>query len=229
MLTELRQAFDDLHQQYSVRAVVLTAEGSCFCTGSDLHEIQATQQDDNPQQAWFADANQLRDLLAAILRFPKPVIAAVNGPALGTGLALVAACDLVLAAPEAQFGFPEAYRGLTAGVAIPLVSYRIGAGQTTPLLLRCDPIDAEQGRRIGLVHEIVAHDLLWARAKQWTEEIAAASPVALALNKRILNETVGETLMSLLSSAAAATATGRTTESAREGVAAFVEKRAPQW
>jgi enoyl-CoA hydratase/carnithine racemase len=97
------------------------------------------------------------------------------------------------------------------------------------LLLKGQTIGAERAQQIGLVHELVAHDLLWARANQWTQEIALASPVAVALNKRVLNETVGESLLSSLASAAAATATGRTTEDAAEGVAAFVEKRNPKW
>lgn len=229
MLADLQEALGDLHQEYRVRAVVITGQGPYFSAGSDLHEIHATQGQDDPQATWFADANQLRELLTSMLQYPKPLIAAVNGAALGTGLALVSACDIVLAAPEAEFGFPESQRGLTAGIAIPLMSFRIGAGQAAPLVLRSQTISAERAMQIGLVHELVQHDLLWARANQWTQEIASASPVAVTLNKRVLNETVGEALISSLASAAAATATGRTTDAAREGVAAFVEKRPPRW
>jgi enoyl-CoA hydratase/carnithine racemase len=229
MVERLRQAFDDLYQQARVRAVLLTGHGDCFSAGTDLREIHETLQEEAPEQYWFADANQQRALLTMMLQFPKPIIAAVNGPALGTGLALVAACDMVLAAPRATFGCPEARRGLSAGIAVPLVAFRLGAGQAGHLLLRGHAIDAQEAYRIGLVHELVEYDLLWARGREWVEEIARSSPVALAMTKRVLNETVGEPILSYLATAAAATATARTTADAEEGVGAFLEKRPPKW
>lgn len=229
MLDDLQEALDDLHQQPGVRAVLLTGHGAWFSAGTDLKEIADSLEQDDSQHAWFADANQLRSLLTAMLQYPKPIIAAVNGPALGTGLALVAASDLVLAAPQASFGFPEALRGLSAGVGIPLIAFRLGAGQAAHLLLRGHRIDAQEAHRIGLVHQIVAFDLLWAQARQWAEDISHSSSVALAITKRVLNETVGESLLAHLATAAAATATARTTEHADEGVHAFVEKRSPRW
>src|SRR5690606_13336626 len=125
---DLRQALEDLHQQRGVRAVVVTGHGPWFSAGTDLKEIAESLDAEDSQQFWFADVNQQRALLTAMLQYPKPLIAAVNGPALGTGLALVAACDMVLAAPQASFGFPEAQRGLSAGVGIPLIAFRLGAG-----------------------------------------------------------------------------------------------------
>ena len=184
---------------------------------------------DDPQSHWFADANLQRTLVTRMLQFPKPIIAAVNGTALGTGLALVAACDIVLAAPQATFGFPEGQRGLTAGVAVPLIAFRLGAGQAGSLLVGGYTIDAARALAVGLVHEIVEYDLLWARGRELTEQMARSSPVALAMTKRLLNETVGEPMLSYLATAAAATATARTTEHAKEGIEAFCEKRPPKW
>jgi enoyl-CoA hydratase/carnithine racemase len=229
MLDGLQQAFEDLHQQPGVRAVLLTGQGEWFSSGTDLKEIADSLDQEGSQQFWFADVNQQRTVLTRMLQYPKPIIAAVNGPALGTGLALVAACDLVLAAPEARFGFPEAQRGLSPGVGIPLIAFRLGAGQAGHLLLRGHTIDADEAHRIGLVHEIVPFDLLWAQGRQWAQQIAQSSAVALAITKRVLNETVGESLVACLATAAAATATARTTEHADEGVHAFLEKRPPNW
>jgi methylglutaconyl-CoA hydratase len=226
---QLQQALEDLHQQAGVRAVILTGHGDDFSSGTDLHELRGSMDDESPQQFWFADANQQRTVLTTMLQFPKPIIAAVNGPALGAGLGLVAACDLVVAAPQARFGFPEPQRGLTAGVAIPLIAFRLGAGQAGQLLLRGHTIDVHEAHRIGLVHQIVDFDLLWAQGREWANEIARSSPVALAITKRVLNETVGESVLSHLATAAAATATSRTTEHADEGVRAFLEKRSPKW
>ena len=229
MVSSLTQAFEDFYRDARVRGVVLTGDGTYFSAGTDLHEVHATQQTEDPQQSWFADVTLHRELLTQMLRYPKPIVAAVNGPALGLGLGLVAACDLVVASPNASFGFPEPLRGLTAGMAIPLVAYRIGAARTGHLLYRCPHIDAREACDFGLAQEIVEFDMIWARARQWVDEIAAASHIGLSLSKRILNETVGESLISQLSSAAASTATARTTEHAIEGVAAFVEKRDPVW
>ena len=178
---------------------------------------------------WFADVTALRDLYVALLHFPKPVIAAVNGAALGTGLGLVGACDLTLACPEATFGFPEPQRGLTAGIAIPLLNFRIGAGRAAQLLLQGQPIVAQEAHRLGIIQELVPHDLLWARAHELAAQIAQLAPESIAITKRVLNETVGEHLLTELSAAAAATAAARTTDVSAEGVAAFLQKRPPDW
>jgi enoyl-CoA hydratase/carnithine racemase len=223
------EALEDLHQQPAVRAVIVTGAGEAFCSGSDLNELLESRESASAHAEWFADVSALRDLFLALLGFPKPVIAAVNGPALGTGMGLAMACDLVITCPEATFGFPESLRGLTAGIAVPLLSFRIGAGRASQVLLRTDPISAEEAYRIGLVHEVVSHDLLWARSHEFAAQIARLAPESVALTKRVLNETVGEQLATQLSAAAAATATARTTDASEEGVRAFLEKRSPDW
>ena len=157
------------------------------------------------------------------------MIAAVNGPALGTGLALVAACDLTIACPEATFGCPESRLGLTAGIAVPLLNFRIGAGGAARLLMCGQPVAGTEAHRLGLAQELVPHDLLWAKARELAGAMAQLAPESVALTKRVLNETVGEPVLTALSAAAAATATGRTTDASAEGIAAFLQKRAPQW
>ena len=228
-LSELRQAFEDLYQQKSVRAVVLTGDSTCFSAGTDLKELHSDLEDDEADHIWHADAQQHRELFVQMLQFPKPIIAAINGPAMGIALGVVAACDLAVASPNATFEFPEPRRGLVAGVAIPVIAYRLGASHAGNLLFRAVPIDAKQALQCGLVQEIVPFVQLWARARQWVSEIALASPIAVSMTKRILNEMVGEVLLAQLSSAAAACATARTTEHAAEGITAFLEKRPPDW
>ena len=226
-LEALQQAFEDLHQEKAVRAVIITGEGHCFCAGSDLKAIQAAQQDTPTHRAWFPDVSRLRELLTTMLRFPKPIIAAVNGPAVGSGLALVAASDMALAVPEARFGLPEVQWGLTAGPTLPLLAFRFGASIAAQLAFRQPWFDAPTALQRGFVQEITPFELVWARARQWVDEIAQASPSAIAMNKRILNETVGEALITQISAATASLAATLTTEEAAEGVASFRAKRSP--
>jgi methylglutaconyl-CoA hydratase len=229
MLEELAQALDDLHQERKVRAVILTGAGTAFCAGMDLGEMQETSKQPDALLQWHADAVQYRELLDKLLQFPKPVIAAVNGPVMAGGAGLMLASDLVVAAPTARFGLPEPRRGLVAGIVSPLLVFRIGASHAANLLLTARTIEAAEAQRIGLYHEIVPEELVWARAHELAGQIAESAPEAIQLTKKMLNETIGEHLSTLLSAGAAASATARTTEAAREGLAAFLEKRPPRW
>jgi len=229
LLTELAQAFADLHLERRVRGVILTATGSTFCAGMDLAEMAATSRSENSHTQWHEDAIQYHDLIETMLQFPKPIIAAVAGPALAGGAGLMLACDIVVAGASAKFGLPEPKRGLVAGIVAPLVAFRVGAGRAGYLLLTASTIGAEEAFRYGLVHELVPDDKVWARAVEIVNECAAGAPEALQLTKRMVNEIIGEHLGTQLSAGAAASATARTTEAAAEGLAAFLEKRPPLW
>ena len=229
LLMNLKQAFEDLHQERKVRAVILTGAGAAFCSGMDLQEMQATAQDSQAQSQWYDDANQYQDLLETMLRFPKPIIAAVNGPAVAGGAGLVLASDIVIASSEASFGLPEPRRGLVAGLVAPLLVYRLGAGHAANLLLSARLVDAAEAQRLGIFHEVLGGNTLWARGHEIAGQCAQSAPEALQLTKRMLNEMIGEDLPTLLASGAAVSATARTTEAAAEGLAAFLEKREPRW
>lgn len=231
LIADLLQALDDLHQERKVRAVIIMGSGSAFCAGMDLAEMRETSQQPTAQaQAqWYEDALQYRELIDKLLLFPKPIIAAVNGPAVAGGMGIVLASDIVVAAQEATFGLPEPKRGIVAGMVSPLLVFRVGGAHAAHLLLRGHLIEAAEAHRIGLAQEVVASQLVWARAQEIAGEIEQSSPSALQQTKRLLNETIGEQLSTLLSAGAAASATARTTESAAEGLSAFLEKRPPKW
>src|SRR5688572_30248043 len=161
LLAEIRQALEDLHQQRSVRAVIITGAGSAFCAGMDLGEMLATSRQPDALAMWNQDALTYRDLMELMLRFPKPLIAAVNGPALAGGAGLMLACDIVVAADSATFGLPEPLRGLVAGVVAPLLAFRAGCGASGYLLTTSAVIDAPRARELGLFHEVVKADHLW--------------------------------------------------------------------
>jgi methylglutaconyl-CoA hydratase len=229
MLAELNQALGDLHMQRSVRAVIITGAGPAFCAGMDLQEMLDTSREEDARQRWQADADLYRELLEAMWRFPKPLIAAVNGPAVAGGAGLVLACDIVIASNEARFGLPEPLRGIVAGMVAPLLCFRLGGGQAARLLLSAMTVDASEAHRIGLFHELVGPDQLWPRAVEVAAHCSRCASESLQLTKRLLNEMIAEHLPTLLTAGAAVSATARTTEAAAEGLAAFLEKREPKW
>jgi methylglutaconyl-CoA hydratase len=229
LLSELRQAFEDFHLERRVRAVILSGAGTAFCAGMDLQEMQDTNSQPDAHAMWYQDAVQYKELMETMLRFPKPIIAAVNGPAVAGGMGLVLAADIVIAAPEARCGLPEPRRGIVAGLVSPLLSFRIGAGYAAKMLLTGELIEAAEAHRVNLYHEVVPFDRVWARANEVASQCAKNAPEALLLTKKMLNETIGEHLGVLLAAGAAASATARTTEAAVEGLQAFFEKREPVW
>lgn len=229
MMADFAQALDDLHQERKVRAVILTGAGTAFCAGMDLAEMQATSAQPDSLLQWHNDAVAYRELIDKMLRFPKPIIAAVNGPAAAGGAGLILASDIIVATANAQIGLPEPRRGIVAGLVAPLLVFRIGASHAANLLLTARMIAADEAHRIGLYHELASDDLVWARAHEIAAEVAKSAPESLLITKRLLNETIGEHLSTLLSAGAADSATARTTDAAREGLAAFLEKREPKW
>lgn len=229
LLAELQQTLEDLHQERRVRAVVLTGAGPVFCAGMDLGEMQQTSEASNAAELWHADALAYRNLVEFMLRLPKPIIAAVNGPAIAGGAGLVLASDIVVAADGATFGLPEPLRGIVAGLVSPMLAFRVGGGQAAKLLLTAQTIGTIEAHRIGLFHEVAPLDILWPRASEIAAQCAKSAPTAILQTKRMINEVIGEQMLIQLGAGAAASATARTTEEAREGLAAFLEKREPKW
>jgi enoyl-CoA hydratase len=220
---------DDLRGRLSVgghlRAVVITGAGSAFCAGADL----ATRFDDRePEPDTFRVA--FEGLMDAAAGFPAPVIAAVNGPALGAGTQLAVACDLRIAGPAATFGVPAAKIGIVlSSFNIERLALLVGQGVARDLLLTGRTVDAAEAARLGLVSR-GADDALPA-ALALAGEIAALAPITVANHKRALN---------LLARAQSLDDAGRTeaagleqeavlSRDLREGIAAFTEKREPRF
>lgn len=229
LVAELDQAIEDLHLERRARAVIITGAGTAFCAGLDLVEMHETAQLPSARTQWETDSLAYRDLLEKMLRFPKPLIAAVNGPAMAGGAGLVLACDIVVAAHEARFGLPEPMRGIAAAAVAPLLAFRVGAGPAAFLLTTAGVISAERAQHLNIYHELVDQHWCWTRAKELAAHCAKCAPTALQLNKKMLNETIGEEMLRQLTSGAAMSASSRTTEAAVEGLKAFREKREPNW
>ena len=229
IVSMLAQAFEDLHQERDVRGVILTGAGETFCSGTDLAELHQTASQKDAMQVWHQDAESFRGLIEQMLRFPKPIICAVNGPVVGSGLALMLACDVVVASDKAAVSIPESLRGLSPGLNVPLLSYRIGSGLASKLLFSGQPSDAVYVKEIGLFHEVVSEDFVWAKSHEMVTRIAATARESHQMTKQFLVESIGESLLTQLTIAAANMAAARTTPAASEGVAAFLEKRDPDW
>ncbi len=229
MIQQLGEALDDLYLERKVRAIILTGAGDAFCEGQEWPDLKVEADDTAAQASWGEDAAEWCELLVRVLEITKPIIASVNGSALSAGAALTLASDIVVASSDATFGLPEPRYGLVAGVAAPLLCHRLGTGQAARLLLSSATLDADEAQRVGLFHELVSPDMVWARAMELARECAAGAPEAIQLTKRLLNETMGEQLQTQLSSGAVMRATSYTTEAAREGCAAYAAGRAPNW
>lgn len=229
-LKKLRLAFSDLHQEKKVSAVIVTGAGDSFSAGVDLKEVQSNLEAENSQEKWQNQLMAMNELLEVLLRFPKPIIAAVNGPALGFGFALALSADLLIAGPTATFGCPEIKRGLVPGLAAPLLAFRLGSSLAAKYCLTAETVTAKQANQDGFCHEIVSKtDLLWARAHEIAKGMAENCPQAVQMTKKLLNETIGEEFLTHLNLGTANSAAARTTEAAKEGLNAFHEKRPPSW
>ena len=221
-LTELRDRLRELADDAGVRAVVLTGAGEkAFVAGADIKYMSALEPEG--AKAWGALGHEAARLLETM---PKPTIAAINGFALGGGCELALACDIRLASARAKLGQPEINLGIVPGWGGTQRLGRIcGVGVAKELIFSGRTIDAEEAYRIGLVNAIV--DPVVEHALATASELAAKSPVALALAKRLCNRQLGADHEGSLSAEADSFGELFASEDAKEGLAAFVEKRAP--
>ena len=179
-IVELRQAVEATREP---RVIVITGAGErAFVGGADLHELG---QLDVLKGEQFI--RTLHESLRALREHPVPVIAAVNGHALGAGLELVMSCDIAIASDNAQFGMPEVKVGLPSVIECALMPGIIGLMRTRELLLTGDPIDAHEAHRIGLVNQVVAPAELPAAVERMAARLVANGPRALFLQKELIN------------------------------------------
>ncbi len=231
LIEDLMLAFSDVHQEKRARGVVLMGAGTDFCSGVDLETFGAIAELP-PSEAltqWFEHWRRLTDLLEAMLRFPKPIVAAVDGIAMGAGLGLVLASDLVVASQDAKFSADAIRRGLVGGSTIALLHFRLGGAIASRMSLLGDALTAQEYHRSGGCGEPVTSDQLWVAATDLVRRCARGSAEAIQATKRVLNEGIGEQLLTQLAAGAAGSATVCTTEAATEGIRAFIEKRDPKW
>ncbi|WP_412103897.1 enoyl-CoA hydratase/isomerase family protein [Streptomyces californicus] len=214
----------------AVRAVVLTATGRGFCAGADLRGAPAPARERVAGDVARTIRLGAQRLIAAVLDCEKPVIAAVNGTAAGIGAHLAFACDLVLAADTAVFIEVFVRRGLVPdGGGAYLLPRLVGPHRAKELMFFGDALPAAEAERIGLVNRTVPPEELAALAGEWAGRLAAGPTRALALTKQLVNASADSDRSAAFAAEAAAQETNMTTRDANEGVASFVERRAPRY
>lgn len=211
------------------RLVVIAANGSAFCAGMDLQEMEATAKLPDCAEVWQRDADLYRQVVEALFLVPCPTLCVVQGPVFAGGVGLVLACDLVVATEAASFALPEPKRGITASMVSPLLVHRLGSGPAGWLLLSGQTVSARDAAQLGMIHRLLD-------SKTFADDIAAliatllaGAPNALRVTKQQLQHNVGPRLRAEWDRAAQLSAASRGQPEAREGLQAFLEKRSPNW
>jgi methylglutaconyl-CoA hydratase len=226
MMEELLAALDEI-EAGRARAAILTGAGKAFCAGMDLETLQATIS--ATQGEHVEDARRTAQLFRRLWSFPKPTIAAVNGAAIAGGCGLATLCDFTLAARDAKFGYTEVKIGFIPAIVSVFLARQIGEKRARDLLLSGRIIDAAEAYTLGLVTAVVAPESLIGRAYELAGTMVASSPSSLAHTKRLLITGAAEEVDGEIEAVIAASAEVRETSDFREGVTAFLEKRAPRW
>ena len=228
LIAELDAAFEQLGSDATVRAIVLAGAGKHFSAGADLQWMQraaAASQDDN-----LADARRFAAMLARIADCPKPTLARVQGAALGGGVGLVAACDMAVAADAASFSVSEARMGILPAVIGPHLVNAVGLREARRLALTASRIDAAEALRLGLVQRVVPAEGLDAAVDALLADLLACGPAAQAEIKQLYARLApGPVTPEVRELTAQTISRVRATPEAREGFAAFLGKRKPNW
>ncbi|GAA5174675.1 enoyl-CoA hydratase/isomerase family protein [Niveibacterium umoris] len=228
LIHDAHRAFDVLVGDPSVRVIVIGSDGPSFCAGADLEWMKRAAQLDG--QANYQDARQLASLLFAIASSPKPVVARVQGAAYGGGVGLICVCDIAIGVETAQFALTEVRLGLAAATISPYVLGALGARQARRLVLTGERFDAHRARSYGLLHEVVAAEQLDAEVDRIVALLLLGGPHAQSAVKDMVRDFDGEPLSrALTDDTARRLAMIRTGQEGREGIAAFLEKRPPNW
>jgi methylglutaconyl-CoA hydratase len=227
LIEELTRCFEEISDDERVRAVVLTGEGRSFCAGADVGYMRETASFSYEEN--LEDARRLAIMFWTMDECPKPVVAKVQGAAMGGGAGLVAVADVAVVDAETRFAFSEVRLGIAPATIAPLVVRKIGASHARSLFLTGERFGAERAREIGLAHEVVSRDELDAAVEEKVGELLNGGPVAQATVKALLRRLETTEPMEAPGLTARVISELRTGEEGQEGLAAFLENREPRW
>lgn len=224
-ILELEKALHELNDNKDIFVIIITGEGKSFVSGSDISRLIEM---DSLKAREYSQIGQR--VLFFIENMEKPVIAAVNGYALGSGCELAMACDIRIASEKAKFGQPEVKLGLIPGHAgTQRLARIVGVGKAKELIFTGDLIDAHEAVRIGLVNKVVAPDALFEEARNIAKKIIEVGPTAVRLAKTVINRGIDANMTTANSYETEAFSILFSTDEAKEGMKAFLEKRRPKW
>ncbi len=223
---ELGGAFDACEGSDRVRVILLRGEGPDFCAGADLAEMAELARDAGPLQN-LSEAGRLGALLVRMRRLRKPIVAAVHGHALAGGAGLATACDLVVAAEDAVFGYPEVRLGFVPAMVMALLRRATGEKRAFELVATGEPIAAERAVAIGLANRVLPAAGFHEAALEFALELARRPASALELNKRLLYGTDGASFEESIARGAEINALARMSEETRAGVRRFLDRQEP--
>ncbi|MDI9914106.1 enoyl-CoA hydratase [Rhodococcus sp. IEGM 1379] len=223
-MSDVTTALLELSADERVRVVIVRAEGPVFSAGHDLAEMIGRTLDE--ERAIFDGCTEMMETVQAI---PQPVIAAVQGPAIAAGCQLAASCDLVVAASTAVFGTPGVKIGLFCSTPMVALSRAVGRKRAMQMLLTGQTIDADTAAEWGLVNFVVDAADLGREVRDLAAKITTASPLTVRIGKQAFYRQIDLPQAQAYEAMAETMATNAVTCDAQEGMAAFVEKRAPEW
>jgi methylglutaconyl-CoA hydratase len=222
LLNELSAAVKVASDQPEERVLILRGAGAAFCTGLDLREAA-----DHTKA--HTTAEMVARTLVTLSQTRLITIAVVHGAAVAGGAGIMSACDFVVAAERTKIGYPEVRRGLVAGLVMTFLRRQVGERNMRELLLGSELIDAERAKEIGLVNRVVAKDDLMNEAQKFAQSVLQAAPSALTQTKRLIEELWWRSVQDDVDLALKYHLQARESSEAREGIAAFNEKRPPTW
>jgi len=230
LIAELHGALKQIHDDNSVRAVVIAANGSAFSAGHDMKELTARRSDADRGRAYFGQImNACSAMMQAIVLLPKPVVAAVQGIATAAGCQLVASCDLAVASEAAGFATPGVDIGLFCSTPMVALSRNIPRKQAMEMLLTGEPVSAATAKNIGLVNRVVAAGTERDAAIALAQKVALKSAYTVKLGKEAFYRQAEMNLADAYRYAAEVMTENMMARDAEEGIGAFIEKRDPKW
>ena len=230
LIAELHGALRDIHDDKSVRGVVIAANGPAFSAGHDMKELTARRSDADRGRAYFAEImNACSAMMQAIVHLPKPVVAAVQGVATAAGCQLVASCDLAVASDVATFATPGVDIGLFCSTPMVALSRNVPRKQAMEMLLTGEPIGAATAKEIGLINRVVPAGTERDAAIALAEKIALKSAYTIKLGKEAFYRQAEMSLSDAYRFAAEVMTENMMARDAEEGIGAFIEKREPKW
>jgi enoyl-CoA hydratase/carnithine racemase len=230
LIAELHAALKDIHEDTSVRAVVIAANGPAFSSGHDMKELTARRTDADRGRGYFAGImTACSAMMQAIVHLPKPVVAAVQGIATAAGCQVVASCDLAVASDAATFATPGVDIGLFCSTPMVALSRNVPRKQAMEMLLTGEPISAARARDIGLINRVVAAGTERDAAIALAQQVALKSAQTVKLGKAAFYRQAEMSLADAYRYAAEVMTENMMARDAEEGIGAFIEKREPKW